>query len=371
MNVAALLDAIPGTASVTCGSDRVEEALSTVGEDVVASPMRFSDDFGFRQSVRRGNHVRTTFRVWVCRRRGGFGVFQLGEQCGPVIPGHLHCWFTVYNRGGGRRRDMNAAALLDAIPGTASVTCGSGFRLASDRGDAFKGFKRGFCPGRDFNQSFKSFVSARQSRGGSVWRRGGCCGFSGEVFRRFWLPAVHAAWEPREDDVRSVGVPSARRFWRLPVGWLEGHRVINDKPFLTLVYRVSYIKVILVVRRLFRNTSLVSYPSTGCLGIVSVWEYRQVACSALVVGGRTPVVDTGPQLVLFQCLTLGFSAGVPKGVRLGPVGCVTYRLWRLVSLHCSWLVVVERQLDLSSVTARLRGSSCALLSGLDTGVMNQ
>ncbi|MQM14746.1 hypothetical protein Taro_047680 [Colocasia esculenta] len=94
------------------------------------------------------------------------------EQCGPVIPAHLHCWFTVWNRGGGRRRDLNAAALLDAIPGTAFVTRGSGFRLASDREDAFKGFKRGFYLGRDFNQSFKSFVSARQSRGGSVRRRG-------------------------------------------------------------------------------------------------------------------------------------------------------------------------------------------------------
>ncbi|MQL78057.1 hypothetical protein Taro_010464 [Colocasia esculenta] len=36
-----------------------------------------------------------------------------------------------------------------------------------------------------------------------------------------------------------------------------------------------------------------------------------------------------------------------------------------------WLVVVERQLDLSSVTARLRGCSCDVLSGLDTGIMNQ
>ncbi|MQL69229.1 hypothetical protein Taro_001481 [Colocasia esculenta] len=46
---------------------------------------------------------------------------------------------------------MNASALLDAIPEIASVTRGTGFRLASDRGDAFKGFKRGVCPGRDFD----------------------------------------------------------------------------------------------------------------------------------------------------------------------------------------------------------------------------
>ncbi|MQM07624.1 hypothetical protein Taro_040466 [Colocasia esculenta] len=45
----------------------------------------------------------------------------------------------------------------------------------------------------------------------------------------------------------------------------------------------------------------------------------------------------------------------------------------LVGLHSSLalLVVVERQLDLTSVTTRLRGSSCVVLSRLDTGVMNQ
>ena len=31
---------------------------------------------------------------------------------------------------------------------------------------------------------------------------------------------------------------------RLCVGWPEGHRVTDDKPFLTLVYRGLYIKVI-------------------------------------------------------------------------------------------------------------------------------
>ncbi|MQM00794.1 hypothetical protein Taro_033533 [Colocasia esculenta] len=74
-------------------------------------------------------------------------------------------------------------------------------------------------------------------------------------------------------------------------------------------------------------------------------------CSVLVVGG--------------------FSTGAPKGVRLGPAGCGTYKLWWLVNLHYSWLVVVERQLDLPFMTTRLRGSSYALLSGLYTGIMNQ
>ncbi|MQM02614.1 hypothetical protein Taro_035382 [Colocasia esculenta] len=67
---------------------------------------------------------------------------------------------------------MNASALLDAIPGTASMARGTGFRLLSDRGDVFKGFKRGVCPGPNFGQSVKSFVSARQSKGCSVRHRG-------------------------------------------------------------------------------------------------------------------------------------------------------------------------------------------------------
>ncbi|MQL71237.1 hypothetical protein Taro_003567 [Colocasia esculenta] len=33
------------------------------------------------------------------------------------------------------------------------------------------------------------------------------------IFRRFWLLEARAAREPREDGVRSVGVPSTSRFW--------------------------------------------------------------------------------------------------------------------------------------------------------------
>ncbi|MQL80945.1 hypothetical protein Taro_013398 [Colocasia esculenta] len=66
-----------------------------------------------------------------------------------------------------------------------------------------------------------------------------------------------------------------------------------------------------------------------------------VACSALVVGGTDTSRRTGPQLVLFP---------VPHFRELG---------------------MESLKLDLPSVTVRLRGSSCALLSGLDTGVMNQ
>ncbi|MQM21620.1 hypothetical protein Taro_054663, partial [Colocasia esculenta] len=43
--------------------------------------------------------------------------------------------------------------------------------------------------------------------------------------------------------------------------------------------------------------------------------------------------------------------------------------WLVSTVLC--LVLVERQLEISSVTTRLRGSSCVVLSGLDAGVMNQ
>ncbi|MQM11747.1 hypothetical protein Taro_044656 [Colocasia esculenta] len=42
----------------------------------------------------------------------------------------------------------------------------------------------------------------------------------------------------------------------------------------------------------------------------------------------------------------------------------------LVSLLFDFFLV-ERQLDLSSVTARLRGCSCVVLSGLDIGLISQ
>ncbi|MQL91740.1 hypothetical protein Taro_024356 [Colocasia esculenta] len=51
--------------------------------------------------------------------------------------------------------------------------------------------------------------------------------------------------------------------------------------------------------------------------------------------------------------------------------CVFFaKVWCWLVSTVPWLVLVERQLDLSSVTARLRGSSCVVLSGLDTSVMN-
>ncbi|MQL68961.1 hypothetical protein Taro_001278 [Colocasia esculenta] len=47
------------------------------------------------------------------------------------------------------------------------------------------------------------------------------------------------------------------------------------------------------------------------------------------------------------------------------------QVWCWLVSTLLWLVFVEQQLDLSSLTAKLRGSSCVVLSGLDTGVVNQ
>ncbi|MQL95897.1 hypothetical protein Taro_028564 [Colocasia esculenta] len=47
--------------------------------------------------------------------------------------------------------------------------------------------------------------------------QGICSEASSADFGGFRLPADRAAWEPREDDARSVDVPSARRFWRASV----------------------------------------------------------------------------------------------------------------------------------------------------------
>ncbi|MQL73762.1 hypothetical protein Taro_006122 [Colocasia esculenta] len=67
--------------------------------------------------------------------------------------------------------------------------CGTwrGFRLASGRGDVFKKVKRSVCPGSDMQKCVKSFVSARQSKGGSVRCRGGAVVASPVIF--WWISA--------------------------------------------------------------------------------------------------------------------------------------------------------------------------------------
>ncbi|MQL80252.1 hypothetical protein Taro_012694 [Colocasia esculenta] len=217
MNASTLLDAIPGTASMTRGtgfrlaSDRgAEEALSGTGEELMWLLWRISGGFDIvkaravrepREDDARSVGVLSARRFW-CASASSAGwleghkvtddkpfltlvyrelVSSVGRLCQPIC--------TAGSLSGIAEEEgdtiMNASALLDAIPGTASVTRGTGFRLASDRGDTFKGFKCSVCPGCDFDQSVKSFVSARQSRGGSVRCRGGATVASPMDFWRF------------------------------------------------------------------------------------------------------------------------------------------------------------------------------------------
>ncbi|MQM20063.1 hypothetical protein Taro_053077, partial [Colocasia esculenta] len=91
--------------------------------------------------------------------------------------------------------------MSDAIPRTASVTCGMGFYLASDRGDVFKEVKHGVCPRRNLQKAEEALSGVGEVAVAPSMEVSGV----GEVAR--------AVREPREDGVRSVGVPSTRRLW--------------------------------------------------------------------------------------------------------------------------------------------------------------
>ncbi|MQM05306.1 hypothetical protein Taro_038118 [Colocasia esculenta] len=66
--------------------------------------------------------------------------------------------------------------------------------------------------------------------------------------------------------------------------------------------------------------------------------------------------ELGPEFLKVPCLGLQLCG---------------LQVWCWLGSTVLWLVVVERQLDLSSVATRLRVGSCDVLSGLDTSVMNQ
>ncbi|MQL85366.1 hypothetical protein Taro_017882 [Colocasia esculenta] len=106
-----------------------------------------------------------------------------------------------------------------------------------------------------------------------------------------------------------------------------------------------------VVRRLFRNASLVGYPKFFVsqarvfvvLGVLS----RYLCCTVEVC------------VVFLDTLTPEFELYVQLRER---------RQW---GSDFPEFVLLSLQLDLSSVTARLRGSSCVVLSGLDIGLISQ
>ncbi|MQL96940.1 hypothetical protein Taro_029618 [Colocasia esculenta] len=115
-----------------------------------------------------------------------------------------------------------------------------------------------------------------------------------------------------------------------------------------------------VVRLLFRNASLVGYPrffvSQARVFVVLGVLFWYLCCTVEVC------------VVFLDTLTPEFELYVRLRER---------RQWGsdfpefvLLSLLFDFFLV-ERQLDLSSVTARLRGCSCVVLSGLDIGLISQ
>ncbi|MQM20498.1 hypothetical protein Taro_053519 [Colocasia esculenta] len=90
-----------------------------------------------------------------------------------------------------------------------------------------------------------------------------------------------------------------------------------------------------------------------------------VACSALVVGGcghqQTYWAPTSPMFSVPHFRELGPESLKVSGMDLQLCGL---QVWCWLVSTVLWLMVVEQQLDLSSVTTRLRGGSCVVLSGL-------
>ncbi|MQM23328.1 hypothetical protein Taro_056392, partial [Colocasia esculenta] len=119
-------------------------------------------------------------------------------------------------------------------------TAGSLFGIAAEVGDAIL-------------NALVMLDAIQQSRGGSVQ----CRGDAVKLLRFDWLGSGGIV-SGRRDLVASLrpvatafGIASERAdaIWsrRLALprqGWLDGHRVTDDKPFLTLVYRGLYIKVV-------------------------------------------------------------------------------------------------------------------------------
>ncbi|MQL97341.1 hypothetical protein Taro_030035 [Colocasia esculenta] len=131
------------------------------------------------------------------------------------MPAHLHCWFIVWNCGGGRRRDSECVGLagrdfgnhLCDVCRSVSIwrrfgwTCLKGLNVASALyAISISVIKASFRPDR----AEEALFSAGEELLWLLWR------ISGDSCFRM----ARAAQEPREDDARSVGVPSERRFWR-------------------------------------------------------------------------------------------------------------------------------------------------------------
>ncbi|MQM22514.1 hypothetical protein Taro_055567 [Colocasia esculenta] len=188
--------------------------------------------------------------------------------------------------------------------------------------------------------------------------------FTLELLREFWRSTgAHGKAVVRVVAVDQAGNGRLERGVR---GTFLGFR--RDSRFFGSL--IAFLSV--VVRRLFRNASLVGYPrffvSQARVFVVLGVLSRYLCC---IVGVCVVFLDTlTPEFELYVRLRerRQWGSDFPEFV-----------LWSLVARLCGvgWspqlfvFFLVERQLDLSSVTARLRGSSCVVLSGLDIGLISQ
>ncbi|MQL74900.1 hypothetical protein Taro_007262, partial [Colocasia esculenta] len=138
-----------------------------------------------------------------------------------------------------------------------------------------------------------------------------------------------------------------------------------------------------VVRRLFRNASLVGYPRFFVsqarvfvvLGVLSRYWCCTVEVCVVFLDTLTPVFELYVRLRerrqwdsdFPEFVLVSLTLEVP-GIGLQLCVCRCGVGW---SPQLFDFFLVERQLDLSSVTARLRGCSCVVLSGLDIGLISQ
>ncbi|MQM16852.1 hypothetical protein Taro_049813 [Colocasia esculenta] len=188
-------------------------------------------------------------------------------------------------------------------------------------------------------------ASALSGEGGELLRA------SPMISGGFRLRMARAAWEPREDDARSVGVPSARRLWGVLRRLLPVVACVCD----------SLVKVVIVVVCPGGGTVLwFSVVPRGSRYMYPLWvELCCGTCFLSSAGDEGLAGSVGLEEESWQTCTTS-SRVVELSELVLPQG--------ETSQQC---VVVELQLDLLSLTARLRGGSSVALSRLDTGIMNQ
>ncbi|MQL75596.1 hypothetical protein Taro_007985 [Colocasia esculenta] len=296
------------------------------------------------------------------------------------MPAHLRCWFTVLKCGGARRRDLNALASPDAIQRTASVMRVAQILSQEPREDDIQSM------GVPSTRRFRVFCD--------VFFRGVVSGRHDLVAS---LRSVATAFRIASGMIDAVQVAVAVSDAFKLRGCHGGHRVTNDRCQawacrvcdlqVVVLVGLHYSWLVVVERQLglpcVTVVTAVVCPGGGTVLWFSVVPRGSSLGSGLPVrlvvevfqlkGGLATDLDMDPYWVwISKAVTVGIRAMIKleyeKTLKAWACRVCDLQVVVLVGLHCSWLVVVERQLDLPSVTVRLEGSSCALLSSLGIGL---